>query len=175
MVNPLEPGAGYPIQAHADHLAGLFEASFSLPEPVAAAVRAGLHRGYADCGWDLRAGQASPDLAAPPAVPSFAQLRQAIAAAATELHPFGQDTVRFDDIAPPLDFGIAGLPDWPGIRVRDRISGLRQHPMSMESQHNRQLAATALVGEDGSASLYADLATPGPGSVRSCGCGTPPG
>lgn len=79
------------------------------------------------------------------------------------VHPFGQDTVRFDDIAPPLDFGLAGLPDWPGIRVRDRITGLRQHPMSMESQHNRQQAATALLGEDGGASLHADLATAGTG------------
>jgi hypothetical protein len=79
------------------------------------------------------------------------------------VHPFGQDTARPDDIAPPLDFGLAGLPDWPGIRVRDRISGLRQHSMSMESQHNRQLAATALLGEDGGASLYADLATAGTG------------
>ena len=85
MINPLEPGAGYPIQAHADHLAGLFEAAFGLAEPVAAAVRAGLRRGYADCGWDLRTGRAGPDAAAPPLVPSFAQLRQAIAAAATEL------------------------------------------------------------------------------------------
>jgi hypothetical protein len=85
MINPLEPGAGYPVQAHADHLAGLFETAFGLPEPVAAAVRAGLRRSYADCGWDLRAGRAGPDAAAPPVVPSFAQLRHAIAAAATEL------------------------------------------------------------------------------------------
>ena len=79
------------------------------------------------------------------------------------VHPLGHDTVRPDDIAPPLDFGLAGLPDWPGIRVKDRISGLRQHPMSMESQQNRQLAATALLGEEGGASLYADLATAGTG------------
>ncbi len=85
MINPLEPGAGYPVQAHADHLAGLFETAFGLAEPVAAAVRAGLRRSYADCGWDLRTGWAGPDAAAPPVVPSFAQLRGAIAAAATEL------------------------------------------------------------------------------------------
>ena len=79
------------------------------------------------------------------------------------VHPYGQDMVRFDDIAPPLDYGLAGLPDWPGIRVRDRIGGLRQHRSSMESQHNRHLAAIALLGEDGGASLYADLATAGTG------------
>jgi hypothetical protein len=79
------------------------------------------------------------------------------------VNPLGGETVRFDDIAPPLDFGLADLPDWPGIRVRDRISGLRQHPVSMESACSRQLAATALLGEDGGASLYADLATAGTG------------
>src|SRR5580704_3717102 len=85
MVNPLEPAAGYPIQAHADHLAGLFEAAFCLSEPVAAAVRAGLGRSYADCGWDPRTGAAGPDAVAAPVVPSFAQLKQAIMAATTEL------------------------------------------------------------------------------------------
>ena len=79
------------------------------------------------------------------------------------VQPYGQDNVRFDDIAPPLDYGLAGLPDWPGIRVRDRIGGLRQHRSSMESQHNRHLAAIALLGADGGASLYADLATAGTG------------
>ena len=42
--------------AHADRLAGLFEAAFGLADPVAAALRAGLRRAYADRGWDLRTG-----------------------------------------------------------------------------------------------------------------------
>src|ERR1700722_9349547 len=51
-VNPFEPAAGYPVQPHADRLAGLFEAAFGLAEPVLTAVKAGLARTYADCGWD---------------------------------------------------------------------------------------------------------------------------
>ena len=68
-----------------------------------------------------------------------------------------------DDIAPPLDFALIGLPDWPGIRVMDRLSGLRRHPLSMASERNRQLASIALLGVDGPASLDADLATAGMG------------
>ena len=68
-----------------------------------------------------------------------------------------------DDIAPPLDFALAGLPDWPGIRVMDRLSGLRRHPLSMASEPNRRLATIALLGVDGPASLDADLATVGIG------------
>ena len=52
-------------------------------------------------------------------------------------------------MAPPLDFGLAGLPDWPGIRVRDRLSGLRRHPLSMSSAPNRRLARLALHGDRG--------------------------
>jgi hypothetical protein len=75
----------------------------------------------------------------------------------------GPDRLRFDDVAPPLDFALAGLPDWPGIRVMDRLSGLRRHPLSMASERNRRLATIALLGVDGPASLDADLATAGIG------------
>ena len=71
----------------------------------------------------------------------------------------GRAGIGLDDIAPPLDFGLAGLPDWPGIRVRDRLSGLRRHPLSMSSASNRRLARLALHGEGGRARLDADLAT----------------
>ncbi len=360
-VNPLEPGPGYPVQAHADRLAGLFEAAFGLAEPVGGALRAGLRRAYADGGWDMRTGAACPGAAGSPAVPSFRQLRLATLAAIGELgygtsmraavrgflaarldalwtgpagrflegghpvdlarllrgnvlvtsgavspllsgrrsaacgercrrrpcdgyelnaagllaedhgqawlrlwvqtlvlafltgrpvprvpvplragwealtprgrecllaivvdtavnaraaalrpcydprclaaviaavagrmlaagaavpvragpvwvipqlrwlhemerlHPLGRDRLRPDDIAPPLDFGLAGLPDWPGIRVADRLGGLRRHPLAMESQRNRTAASTALLGRDGSAALDADLATAGIG------------
>jgi uncharacterized protein len=64
-----------------------------------------------------------------------------------------------DDIAPPLDFALAGLPDWPGIRVMDRLSGLRRHPLSTASERNRRLASIALLGVHGPAALDADLAT----------------
>src|SRR5215468_7139767 len=66
MVNPFEPAPGYPIQAHADRLAGLFEATFGLGEPVAGAVRMGLRRAYADSGWDMRTGAARPGVVISP-------------------------------------------------------------------------------------------------------------
>jgi hypothetical protein len=84
-VNPFEPEAGYPVQAHADRLAGLFEAAFGLPGPVAAAVRAGLRRAYEDCGWDALTGGAPPGARAAPAVPAFGQLARAALAAAEDL------------------------------------------------------------------------------------------
>jgi hypothetical protein len=84
-VNPFEPAAGYPVQAHADRLAGLFEAAFELAEPVLTAVKAGLARTYADCGWDVRTGTAPPGAVSSPAVPAFRQLRAAVLAAAADL------------------------------------------------------------------------------------------
>ena len=78
---------------------------------------------------------------------------------AERLNPLGQAEIRLDDLAPPLDFGLAGLPDWPGIRVRDRLAALRRHPLSMESPRNREAAWTALLGVDGRAGLDADLAS----------------
>jgi len=53
-----------------------------------------------------------------------------------------------DDIAPPLDFELAGLVDWPGIRAGDRLEGLRRHRLSMEREENRTLAVTALLGDE---------------------------
>jgi uncharacterized protein len=78
---------------------------------------------------------------------------------AERLNPLGQAEIRLDDLAAPLDFGLAGLPDWPGIRVRDRLAALRRHPLSMESPRNREAAWTALLGVDGRAGLDADLAS----------------
>ena len=79
------------------------------------------------------------------------------------LNPLGHDRLRPDDTAPPLDFGLAGLPDWPGIRVADRLGGLRRHPLAMEAEQNRAAASTALLGCDGGAALDADLVTAGIG------------
>ena len=84
-VNPFEPEPGYPVQAHADRLAGLLEAAFGLPGPVAATVRAGLRRAYADCGWDALTGAAPPGARTAPAVPAFGQLARAALAAAEDL------------------------------------------------------------------------------------------
>jgi hypothetical protein len=74
------------------------------------------------------------------------------------LNPLGGAEIRLDDIAPPLDFGLAGLPDWPGIRIRDRLGALGRHTLSMASPGNQRLACLALLGEDGRAGLDADLA-----------------
>ncbi len=74
------------------------------------------------------------------------------------LNPLGGTGIRPDDVAPPLDFGLAGLPDWPGIRIRDRLGALGRHTLSMASPGNQRLACLALLGEDGRAGLDADLA-----------------
>ena len=64
---------------------GLLAAAFGLPGPVAAAVRAGLRRAYADCGWDALTGAAPPGARTAPAVPAFGQLARAALAAAEDL------------------------------------------------------------------------------------------
>lgn len=51
------------------------------------------------------------------------------------------------DIAPPLDFDLAGLVDWPGIKVADRLEGLRCHQLSMDRPRNQELALLALTGD----------------------------
>ena len=84
-VNPFEPVPGYPVQAHAERLTALLEAAFGLASPVAEALRAGLRRAYANCGWDMRTGAARPGAITTPAVPSFGELRLAVLAAATEM------------------------------------------------------------------------------------------
>jgi hypothetical protein len=61
-VNPLEPGPGpgYPVQAHSDRLAGLFEAAFWPAEP--SRPRCGR-----DCGGPTPAAAGDPTGAATPA------------------------------------------------------------------------------------------------------------
>jgi hypothetical protein len=62
-----------------------------------------------------------------------------------------------------LIFTLAGLPDWPGIRIADRLSALGRHRLSMGSPRNRRLARIALLGQYGRADLDADLAAAAPG------------
>ena len=54
-----------------------------------------------------------------------------------------------DEMAPPLDFAIGGLADWPGIRARQRLALLLRHPLSAELPHNRRIAARILGGGTG--------------------------
>jgi hypothetical protein len=60
--------------------------------------------------------------------------------------------------APPLDYPLDGLADRPGLRVGQRVSGLRRHPLSMELARNRQPAWTVLLGEDEQRGFADDLA-----------------
>src|SRR5215469_10438129 len=69
--------------------------------------------------------------------------------------------------APPLDFFLRGLADWPGARVGHRLRALRRHPLSMELPGNRLAAWTALLGEDDQRAFTCDLAV--------LGVGLPPG
>ena len=62
------------------------------------------------------------------------------------------------ELAPPLDFALAGLPDWPGIRAADRLDLLLRHPLSFSRPRNRQSAAVAVFGAAGRAAFDADLA-----------------
>jgi uncharacterized protein len=65
--------------------------------------------------------------------------------------------------APPLDFHLPGLADWPGARVGHRLRALRRHPLSMELPGNRLAAWTALLGEDDQHAFTGDLAILGVG------------
>ena len=65
--------------------------------------------------------------------------------------------------APPPDFHLPGLADWPGARVGHRLRALRRHPLSMDLAENRLAAWTALLGEDDQRGFGRDLATLGVG------------
>jgi uncharacterized protein len=60
--------------------------------------------------------------------------------------------------APPLDYALDGLADRPGLRIGQRVSGLRRHPLSMELARNRRPAWTVLFGEDEQRGFADDLA-----------------
>jgi hypothetical protein len=60
--------------------------------------------------------------------------------------------------APRLDYPLDGLADRADVRVGQRVSGLRRHPLSMELARNRQPAWTVLLGEDEQRAFVDDLA-----------------
>jgi len=76
-VNPLEPEPGYPVQAHIDMVRALFLAAFDAREPFPQIISQALQRAYEGCGWDPVTGAGRPGAAAPPAVPTLAQLQGA--------------------------------------------------------------------------------------------------
>ena len=61
--------------------------------------------------------------------------------------------------APPPDFDLPGLADWPGMRVGHRLRALGRHPLSMDLARNQVAAWTALLGEDDQRGFTEDLAT----------------
>jgi uncharacterized protein len=71
--------------------------------------------------------------------------------------PFGVGQPDPFSPAPPLDYLLSGLADRPGMRVGQRISNLRRHPLSMELARNRQPAWTVLLGEDEQRGFADDL------------------
>ncbi len=68
------------------------------------------------------------------------------------------------ELALPLEFELDGVSDEPDIKVGQRISALRRHPLSMELDRNRMPAWTALLGTDDQRGFAADLATLAVGS-----------
>ncbi len=60
--------------------------------------------------------------------------------------------------APALEFPLAGVADRPGVRIGQRVSALRRHPLSMELARNRLPAWTALLGADDQRGFADDLA-----------------
>jgi hypothetical protein len=72
-----------------------------------------------------------------------------------------------DRCAPPLDFDLPGLADWPGARIGHRLRALRRHRLSVELPGNRLAAWTALLREDDQHAFTGDLAV--------LGVGLPPG
>jgi uncharacterized protein len=62
------------------------------------------------------------------------------------------------ELALPLEFDLPGMVDRPDIKIGQRISALRRHPLSMELDGNRLPAWTALLGEDDQRAFADDLA-----------------
>ena len=72
--------------------------------------------------------------------------------------PFGSDQPDPFAPAPPLEYHLNGLADGPGLRIGQRVTGLRRHALSMELSRNRQPAWTVLLGEDEQRGFADDLA-----------------
>ena len=68
------------------------------------------------------------------------------------------------ELALPLEFELDGVSDDPDIKVGQRVSALRRHPLSMELDRNRMPAWTALLGTDDQQGFAADLASLAVGS-----------
>ena len=72
--------------------------------------------------------------------------------------PSGGRTPDALDRAPPLDFDLPGIADWPDMRVGHRLRALRRHPLSMALARNRAPAWSVLLGDDDQRAFADDLA-----------------
>jgi len=72
--------------------------------------------------------------------------------------PFGGPEPDPFATAPPLDYALPDITDRSDVKVGQRVSGLRRHPLSMEVARNRLIAWSALLGEDDQAAFIDDLA-----------------
>jgi uncharacterized protein len=72
--------------------------------------------------------------------------------------PLGGRTPDALDRAPPLDFDLPGIADWPDMRVGHRLRALRRHPLSMALARNRAPAWSVLLGDDDQRAFADDLA-----------------
>ena len=123
-MNPFQPEPGYPVQDHADRLAGLFVAVFEPPIPVRTVITVALRRVYAACGWDTVTGAGMPG-GAPPCVPAFRQVRLAALATASDL---GYDAAMLAAVRGFFDGTLDPL--WGGSANRFLAGG---HPVEMAS------------------------------------------
>src|SRR5262249_57107435 len=75
------------------------------------------------------------------------------------VYPMDSDPPDVFGPAPRLDFALPGVPDEPGTRIGQRVSGLRRSRYSMELARNRMPAWTTLLGADDQAAFAGDLAS----------------
>ncbi|MGI5204598.1 ATP-binding protein [Spirillospora sp. CA-108201] len=74
------------------------------------------------------------------------------------LFPYGGSAPDKHALAPPLDYQLPGLRQPPDAKLGHRLRALRRHPLSMELERNRPIAATALYGDDDQSGFFKDLA-----------------
>jgi hypothetical protein len=73
------------------------------------------------------------------------------------LFPYGRGAPDKHALAPPMDYPLPGMKQQPDAKLGHRLRALRRHPLSMELEHNRHLACTAIAGEDDHAEFAKDL------------------
>jgi hypothetical protein len=70
-----------------------------------------------------------------------------------------REDARPDDLAPPLDFALSGLPDWTGISAGQRLGLLLRHPAALTMPAGRALAARVLYSGEDPATFTSALTT----------------